>query len=126
MFCLFLVLQGMGHMGAHNGQMTGPMGGHMGHMGPHGSMMQGYQGWGTPPQQQSYPGNYPRLLAALLLSISISLLPIKKNPITRSVGLWHEKKTRHDSCLVCVSGHWGPPPSSQPPVNGRLIGHFGF
>jgi len=51
-----IILQGMGHMGAHNGQMTGPMGGHMGHMGPHGSMMQGYQGWGTPPQQQSYPG----------------------------------------------------------------------
>ncbi|XP_065337075.1 heterogeneous nuclear ribonucleoprotein 27C-like isoform X4 [Cloeon dipterum] len=49
---------GMGHMGAHNGQMTGPMGGHMGHMGPHGSMMQSYQGWGTPPQQQSYPGHW--------------------------------------------------------------------
>ncbi|XP_059486986.1 heterogeneous nuclear ribonucleoprotein 27C-like isoform X3 [Neocloeon triangulifer] len=68
---------GMGHMGAHNGQMTGPMGGHMGHMGPHGSMMQSYQGWGTPPQQQSYPG------------------------------------------------HWGPPPSSQPPVNVYLSKGYG-
>ncbi|XP_071450449.1 heterogeneous nuclear ribonucleoprotein 27C isoform X3 [Hetaerina americana] len=47
---------GMGPMGAPNGQMGGPMGGPMGPMGPPGGMMQGYQGWGTPPQQQGYGG----------------------------------------------------------------------
>lgn len=31
------------------------MGNPMGHMGPPGGMMQGYQGWGTPPQQSGYP-----------------------------------------------------------------------
>lgn len=68
----------MGHMGAHNGQMTGPMGGHMGHMGPHGSMMQGYQGWGTPPQQQSYPGKCLRLVNNLSFLLSIYLLDLKE------------------------------------------------
>ncbi len=37
-------------MGNHMGQMGNPMG----HMGPPGGMMQGYQGWGTPPQQSGY------------------------------------------------------------------------
>lgn len=40
------------------GRQTGwgaMMGNPMGHMGPPGGMMQGYQGWGTPPQQSGYP-----------------------------------------------------------------------
>lgn len=41
-------------MGNPSGQMGGPMGG-MGPMGP-GNMMQGYQGWGSTPQTQGYPG----------------------------------------------------------------------
>ncbi|KAG8329811.1 DAZ-associated protein 1 [Homalodisca vitripennis] len=46
---------GMG-MGTPSGQMGGPMGG-MGPMGP-GNMMSGYQGWGSTPQTQGYPGKY--------------------------------------------------------------------
>uniref|UniRef100_A0A1B6HMU0 RRM domain-containing protein n=2 Tax=Cicadellinae TaxID=33370 RepID=A0A1B6HMU0_9HEMI len=46
---------GMG-MGTPSGQMGGPMGG-MGPMGP-GNMMSGYQGWGSTPQTQGYPGQW--------------------------------------------------------------------
>ncbi|XP_060527265.1 heterogeneous nuclear ribonucleoprotein 27C isoform X2 [Cylas formicarius] len=44
----------MGMMGGPNGQMGGPPMNLGAPMGP--NMMQGYQGWGTSPQQQNYPG----------------------------------------------------------------------
>jgi RNA-binding protein Musashi len=42
---------GMGRQSGWGAMMGNPMG----HMGPPGGMMQGYQGWGTPPQQSGYP-----------------------------------------------------------------------
>jgi len=45
--------RGGGSMGRQAG-WGAMMGNPMGHMGPPGGMMQGYQGWGTPPQQSGY------------------------------------------------------------------------